>query len=128
MKQFGLAALAAALATAPALAQDMDRSARIEAAFQTADVNDDGAVNVDEYVGHYVRAFDGVDADDDGMLAQSDVPQADPARFAEADRDGDGMVDLGEAIAERMTVFFDVDANRDGVLTLDEIRAYEAAN
>jgi hypothetical protein len=124
MHRIGRAALAAALVSAPALAQD---SARIEAAFQSADRNNDGVVNVDEYVGHYVRAFDGVDADDDAMLSPSDVPQVDPARFDAADSDGDGMVDLGEAIGERMEVFFDVDANRDGVLTLDEVRAFEAA-
>ena len=123
----GPLAAAAMLAAAGAGAQEAGRMARVEAAFESADRNDDMRVDVDEYVGHYVMMFASVDPDDDGMLSLSDVPQVDPEDFAEADRDGDGRVSLGEAIAERMILFFEIDTARDGVLSMDEIMAHERA-
>ena len=119
------ALFAAALLAAPALAQQRMNEAEIAEAFEAADRNDDGVVNVDEYVANVVRLFDGVDGDDDGMLAPADIPQVPDDRFARADRDGDGMISLGEAVAERMILYFDLDTARDGVLTLEEILAHE---
>ena len=121
------ALIAAALLAAPALAQPRMNEAEIAEAFDAADRNSDGAVNVDEYVANVVRLFAGVDEDDDGMLAPADIPQVPDDRFSRADRDGDGMISLGEAVAERMILYFDLDTTRDGVLTLEEILAHERA-
>lgn len=117
------AALAAALAAGAAGAVDADR---LRAAFDAADVNNDGVVDVDEYVAYFVAAFQRHDANGDGFLTPDEVPDVDMARFRAADRDGDGRISLGEAIAERMIVFFDI-ASDDGVITLDRLLAYEAA-
>lgn len=122
--RYGTAACVAALALL--VAPDVGaQEGGVAAAFADADQNGDGALNVDEYVGHFVSLFGGVDADRDGRVSKSDVPQVDPARFDEADANGDGYVSLGEAVAERMGLFFDIDGNRDGALSVEEIMVFE---
>ncbi|SDZ93076.1 hypothetical protein [Rubrimonas cliftonensis] len=122
--RYGKAACFAALALLAAPGVEAQESG-VAAAFADADQNGDGALNVDEYVAHFVSLFGGVDADRDGRVSQADVPQVDPARFGAADANGDGYVSLGEAVAERMGLFFDIDSNRDGALSVEEIMVFE---
>jgi Ca2+-binding EF-hand superfamily protein len=117
---------AAALLAGPAAAQDADRTEAIRTSFESADRNGDGMLDIDEYVAHYVSAFDDFDKTQEGFLLPSDLPDVDEARFAAADRNGDGRISLGEAVAERIIVFFEIDTMRNGMISLDEILAYEA--
>jgi Ca2+-binding EF-hand superfamily protein len=121
------AAAAVALLATPATAQTAPDEAAISAAFESADVNGDGAVNVDEYVGHVVRMMASVDDDDSDDLTPEEIPNVPEDRFRAVDRDGDGAISAGEGVAERMILFFELDGNRDGVLTLPEIMAHERA-
>lgn len=120
--QFVLTALAALMSASPVAAQQAGD--QVAAAFAEADVDGDGLVDVDEYVGYFILVFRSVDADADGAVSPGDLDDVDRAAFARADRDGDGRASLEETIAERIIVFFRADANRDGVLSLDEIRSY----
>jgi Ca2+-binding EF-hand superfamily protein len=123
--RFILAALATFLPLSAVMAQQTGDP--VAAAFAAADVDGDGLVDVDEYVGYFILVFRSVDADADGAVSPGDLEGVDPAAFARADRDGDGRASLEEAIAERMIIFFRADANRDGVLSLEEIRSYDPA-
>jgi len=118
---------ALALCAAGAAADDHVNAERIEAAFAAADANDDGIVNVDEFVGYVVREFHARESEIDGMLVRGDVANLTDARYGEIDRDGDGRLSLGEVVGDAMIVFFGADASNDGVLTLTEILAFEAA-
>ena len=114
------AAVAALAPWLPAAAQNA------EAAFEAADVNGDGMVNVDEYVAWFVRVFRDIDAEDRGFLTAGQLQNVNAERFASADRDGDGRISLSEAIADRMMLFFDVDGDENGVLSLSEVEAFSA--
>lgn len=119
------AALAAGLAAGLAgAAGAQTNEERLRAAFAAADVNGDGVVDVDEYVGYFVRGFRARDTGNRGYLTMSSLDNPDPARFRQADRDGDGRISLGEAVADRMIVFFEI-ASDDGTISLDDLLAYE---
>lgn len=102
--RFVLAALAVLLPLWAVSAQQTGDP--VAAAFAAADVDGNGLVDVDEYVGYFIRVFRSVDADADGAVSPGDLEGVDPAAFARADRDGDGRASLEEAIAERMIIFF----------------------
>jgi hypothetical protein len=118
-----MTAAAATLAAGAAFGQAQPPA--LEEAFRAADVNGDGAVNVDEFVAHFIGVFADLDKNRDGKLAFADIPNADAARFRAADRDGDLMLSLGEVVADRIYHFFEMDTNRDGVISLEELLAYE---
>ncbi|TVQ53575.1 MAG: hypothetical protein EA355_13220 [Rhodobacteraceae bacterium] len=120
------AALAAMLCGGLGASALAAEEARLRAAFEAADVNGDGVIDVDEYVAYFVAAFQRHDVTGDGFLRPEDLPNVDMERFRAADRDGDGRISLGEAIADRIIVFFDI-ASEDGVITLDRLVAHEAA-
>jgi hypothetical protein len=116
-------AMAAALTAGAAAAAPSE--AQLREAFAAADVNDDGVVDVDEYVAYFAAAFRRMDSSGKGYLTLDQFSNPDAARFASADRNDDGRISMGEAIAERMIVFFDI-ASNDGSITLDELLAYES--
>jgi hypothetical protein len=121
--RLGFLVLGTAIAE-PAMAQDTTRE-KLAAAFEEADSNGDGFINVDEYVAYMVRAFAGLDIDRDGYLAPADVSKTTPERFAQIDRDGDGRISLGEGVAEKMIDYFAIDTDEDGVFSFTELLAYE---
>lgn len=125
-----LLAVAALAAAATAVSTGVSAQTREEltASFAEADRNDDGYVDIDEFVAHVVTVFGGLDGDRDEHLQMSDVPEVDSAAFAAIDSDGDGRVSLGEAVGERVEVFFETDTDDDGRLSLEEVLAVEDSN
>jgi EF hand len=139
-KMFFAGAALAALAAAPALAQQggegrgrfaqpqtrADVQAQVQARFARADSNRDGFVTQDE-----VRA--GAEARGGqrqerrggrgGMMAGFGG-----RAFAAMDLDSDGRVALAEAQRAALQRFDRVDSNRDGTITLDERQAARAAS
>jgi hypothetical protein len=125
----GLAALGAVatltLVGPPVLAQSAAvKPDATRVAFDRADVNKDGVLDIDEVVGDAIYVFAVYDKNRDGFLVIEELPRHDPARFKRADRDGDGRLSLSEVAADKVWEFFEVDANRDGVLTFEEVTAY----
>lgn len=104
----------------------------IRAAFDEADVNGDGVINIDEYVGYIVELFAVLDKNDDSYLYPEDFSDVSPKDFALYDRDQDGRLSLGEAVAGKIIEAFEADINVDGVPTLEELieaeRKYRAEN
>ncbi len=128
-----VAAIILAIASAAALpgtsVAQTANEAEIRQAFATADVNGDGAIDVNEYVANVIYIFKRIDVDHDGYITLQEWavynPGYDPKRFKTADRNGDGKISLGEAVAAKMIEFFDIDTNHDGVLTIEEVLVYE---
>jgi len=119
----GTALGATALPGAASAQQWTDES--IRAAFAEADVNHDGYVDVDEFVGRTVLLFKQADTNDDRVITAEEVKNVTPGRFKNADRNGDGKLSLGEAVGAKMIDYFEIDANHDGVITVEEILVYE---
>lgn len=119
------AAAALTLAGPPVLAQSAAaKPDPTRAAFDRADANKDGVLDIDEVVGDSIDVFAVHDGNRDLYLVVEELPRHDPARFKRADRDGDGKLSLSEVAADKVWEFFEVDANRDGVLTFAEVTAY----
>jgi Ca2+-binding EF-hand superfamily protein len=97
---------------------------QLRAAFNTADANRDGNIDIDEAVGDAIFVFARYDTNRDGFLVIAELPRHNPERFKRADRDGDGRLSVGEVAAERVYEFFLMDTNRNGVVTFEEVRAY----
>ncbi len=110
---------------AAALAADKPTEAELRAAFDQADVNSDGHVDVDEFVGYFVTLFGTYDTDNDGFLTPEELPDVSPEEFNDVDRNDDGKISLGEGIGARIVIFFDSDTDRNGVMTFEELLAYE---
>ncbi len=123
---FCAAALAlSALYGASVLAADPPTEAELRAAFDKADVNSDGHVDVDEFVGYFVTLFGTYDTNNDGFLTPEELPDVSQEEFNDVDRNGDGKISLGEGIGARIVIFFDSDTDRNGVMTFEELLAYE---
>lgn len=126
--QCSLVALgAAALLLAGPLAKAESVSAGSEqtrAAFERADENKDGMLDIDEVVGDAIYVFAAYDRNRDGVLVVDELPRHDPVRFKRADRDGNGSLSLSEVTADKVWEFFEADVKREGVLTLDAVNAY----
>src|SRR5262245_55770919 len=122
------AALGAMLSFGTSVAQSTsDEETR--KAFAAADVNNDGYLDVNEYVAQVIYIFKAIDKNGDGYITVQEWaaynPGYDPSRFKAIDRDGDGKVSLGEAVGWKMIEFFDIDTNRDGAITVEEIIIYQ---
>ena len=118
-------AAAVAIVTGSATAQpDTSRSANLRAAFDRADADKNGVIDVDEIVGDAILVFAAYDKNRDGFLVIEELPRHDPARFKRADRDGDGKLSLSEVASDKVWEFFEADTNRDGVLSFEEVTAY----
>lgn len=81
------------------------------------DTNDSGAVNRQEYQAFMTKAFDTLDADNDGSLSQAetaDILKAD--QFAATDANRDGRVSQDEFMSRVMKDFAAADKSGDGRL------------
>ncbi len=97
----------------------------ISKAFNQADLNSDGHIEIDEFVGYMVNLFATVDTDRDGYLVSTDVADVSPQRYQKVDYNDDTRISLGEAMGEKVIIFFDSDQNNDGVMSLQELLDYE---
>lgn len=100
----------------------------IGAAFNEADLNSDGVLEIDEYVAYMVNLFASLDKDRDGFLIIADIPETPPERFRLFDRNGDNKISLGEGVGFKVMEFFDADVNNDGVMSLAELLDFEHMN
>ncbi len=116
-----LSVIAAPTKLSAATATDDD----ISAAFNEADLNGDGKLEIDEYVAFMVNLFASLDKDRDGFLVIADIPETPPERFRLFDRNGDNKISLGEGVGFKVVEFFDADTNNDGVMSLAELLALE---
>jgi Ca2+-binding EF-hand superfamily protein len=92
--------------------------------FSEADLNDDGSLDVDEYLAAVIKTFATRDSNGNRLLTASELPEASPQGFSRIDRNGDATISVGEAAGDRIVRFFDADANHNGLLTLTELRRY----
>jgi len=121
--------VAVALVNLPAQAQSAPAAkSPTRAAFDQADADKDGVLDIDEVVGDAIYVFAVYDKNRDGFLVIEELPKHDPARFKRADRDGDGKLSVGEVAADKVWEFFEIDTNKDGVLTFEEVTAYANRN
>jgi hypothetical protein len=97
----------------------------IASAFNEADLNGDGVLEIDEYVAYMVNLFASLDKDRDGFLLMADYPETPPERFQLFDRNGDNKISLGEGVGGKVVEFFDADVNDDGVMSLTELLDFE---
>lgn len=119
--------LLAAMMSAPAMAQSLDR----------ADANHDGRITRAEFAAMRAASFDRMDRNGDGRVTQDDFgriarfrPQAGQAIaqfIAGADGNGDGAVTRDELARAPMPAFDRADANHDGVIDASEADALRAA-
>ncbi len=100
----------------------------IQAAFNEADLNGDGILEIDEYVAYMVNLFASLDKDRDGFLVIAEIPETPPERFRQYDRNGDNKISLGEGVGFKVVEFFDADVNNDGVMSLAELLDFEHMN
>ena len=113
-----------------AIAQSASPDA-VRKAFAEADVNNDGALNIDEYIANVVYVFKQVDRNRDGYITVEEAKaywvDFRPDLFKAADRNGDGKLSLGEAVAAKVIDYFEMDTNHDGVISIEEVLVYERA-
>lgn len=93
-------------------------------AYEAADVNKDGVIDIDESVGNAILVFAVLDKNKDGYLSFDELPGYDPNRLRRADRNDDGRLSVGEVASDRVWEFFEADTNRNGVVTFEEVRLY----
>jgi hypothetical protein len=127
LQRLGAALAAAALlgiGTAVAQQPSPPTEDQLRTAFNAADANRDGYINVDEAVADAILVFARFDTNRDGFLVMTELARHDPERIKRADRDGDGRLSIGEVASDRVYDFFLVDANRDGSITLQELILY----
>ena len=93
-------------------------------AFDAADVNKDGSINIDEAVADSILIYASIDKNRDRYLSFDELPGYDSNRLKRADRDDDGRLSVGEVASDRVWEFFEADTNRDGVVSFEEVRLY----
>ena len=135
-KLFSATAIAAILA-APALLlaqSDGGPAERMRGHFDEADVDADGLLSLDEFLGAHEARVNGLDADSDGFLSADEMAgfqgphgRTPPAgaierRLERVDTDGDGAISLDEIESAHALRFEAADADADGFLSLDEAR------
>lgn len=122
------AALGIAALVGATYAQPINEEA-VRKAFAEADANNDGYLNLDEYVGHVIYVFKRVDTNGDRVVTVEEAIAFNPAHNAantkQIDRNGDGKLSVGEVAAVKVIDFFEMDTNRDGVVTVEELLIYE---
>jgi hypothetical protein len=96
----------------------------LRSAFNAADVNKDGVIDIDESVGNAILIFASLDQNKDRFLSFDELPGYDPNRLKRADRDDDGKLSVGEVASDRVWEFFEADTDRNGVVTFEEVRLY----
>ena len=115
----GLGALAPAAHAGPPAGYD------VSAAFAEADVNKDGAVEINEYYDRLVEIYFHADTDKNGTLSKEEFTKAVVIEedFTQVDSDANGAIDRREFVRSRLPLFTSSDTNHDGGLTLDEVKA-----
>jgi Ca2+-binding EF-hand superfamily protein len=113
--------------------------AKLEAAFQKADKDNDGTLDREEAkaMPRVAKRFDAIDADKDGSVdldeikasmekAGREMHKKGETAFKQADKDNDGTLDKEEAKAmPRVAEHFDaIDADKDGTVSREEIHTY----
>jgi Ca2+-binding EF-hand superfamily protein len=129
-KYFCAAAFAAALcanSVTPSIAAKSaaETEKKLRGAFAEADLDGDGNLDIDEYVGYVVRLFTSLDKNRDGFLEPNELPNTTDAKFKEVDRNGDGKISLGEGVGDKVIDFFDADTDHNGVMSLAELLDHE---
>ena len=102
----------------------MPTDEELRSAFNAADVNKDGVIDIDESVGNAILIFASLDQNKDRFLSFDELPGYDPNRLKRADRDDDGKLSIGEVASDRVWEFFEADTDRNGVVTFEEVRLY----
>jgi EF hand len=102
----------------------MPTDEELRKAFDAADANKDGVIDIDESVANSILIFATLDKNKDGYLSFDELPGYDPNRLKRADRDDDGKLSVGEVASDRVWEFFEADTNKDGVVTFEEVRLY----
>jgi Ca2+-binding EF-hand superfamily protein len=104
---------------------------QVRKAFADADVNKDGVLNIDEYIGNVIVVFRQIDTNRDGFITEQEAMAYSATYradlFKAADRNADGKLSVGEAVAAKVIDFFEMDTNRDGTLSIEEVLVYERA-
>lgn len=118
------AALALALFLLPAAAEV--RNPETADAFDTADMDGDGVVTLDEYRLFVVEEFYFSDTNRDGAVSDSDQHQWQRAPMEAADTDDSNAITLREMLNSSRHDFVDIDQDNNNVLTREEVEAYEA--
>ena len=106
------------------------REAATEVLFEQFDDNDDAALGEDELPGFIWRYMvdEGVDADANGLITQSEVDSALESkrmdRFDRLDENGDGVIDSEEISPFAWERIRDADVDDDGGVSFMELEAY----
>lgn len=116
-------ALAATLLVAAAMLQGAGAQTG-QSDFDVTDLNNDGAIDREEYHRRMMDTMLLADTNRDGMLSMDEVPNADPAVFQAADRDGDGMLSSEEFMEARFGDFDAADQDGSGTLSPAEVDAW----
>ena len=118
----GALAIGAAMLTGVPLAQADEITP--QQAFERADIDLDGNVDIEEFRGRKIEVFVLLDENGDGFIVLSEVPAKHQDKFPKVDKDKDERVDLREFLVYVMPAFWlEYDVNKDNVLTLDEVEA-----
>jgi hypothetical protein len=93
-------------------------------AFENADLDNDGDVDIEEFRGRKIEIFVLLDANGDGFIVLAEVPAEHQSKFPKVDENKDERVNLHEFLVYVMPAFWlEYDMNKDNVLTLDEVEA-----
>jgi Ca2+-binding EF-hand superfamily protein len=139
---FALSSLVAALVwAAPAHAQATNQRDKVVAAFfQALDKDKNKSISLDEFKAVGRNEFKAADANQDGVITQSEFVNAKingkftndqlaqirrnrTIRFVALDQDGDGKLTQAEHDKAGERAFKELDKNGDGKVTLDELKA-----
>ena len=93
-------------------------------AFENADADKDGNVDVEEFRRRKIEIFVIMDANGDGFIVITEVAKEHKDKFGKVDKNNDERVSLNEYLVYVMPAFWrEHDTNKDNVLTIDEVEA-----
>ena len=93
-------------------------------AFENADTDNDGDVDVEEFRRRKIEIFVIMDANGDGFIVVTEVADDHKSKFDKVDENKDGRVTLNEYLVYVMPAYWtEYDTNNDNVLTIDEVEA-----
>jgi hypothetical protein len=117
-------AMTATLLIGAGLLHDARAQTDDQADFAATDLNDDGAIDREEYHRRMMDTLYFADDDKDGMLATDELPATEPGTFEAADRNDDGMVSTDEFMESRFADFEAADQDNSGTLSPEEVRTW----